>query len=256
MKNAILLLGSDVLPILTIISFTFVLAGFVKGVIGLGLPTVAIGLLGLVMTPVEAAALLIVPSLVTNIWQLAAGRRLVPLTRRLWPMLLGICVGTWAGAGLLMGDLNGSATTALGIALVLYALFGLASVQFSVPSRSEGWLAPLIGAATGAVSSATGVFVIPAVPYLQALGLDKDDLVQALGLAFTVSTIALAAGLAHEGAFRPSMAGVSILALVSALVGMMIGQGIRNRVRPAAFRFWFFLGLLVLGGHLALRTMF
>ncbi len=52
----------------------FLLAGFVKGVIGLGLPTVSIGLLGLLMTPAQAAAILVVPSLVTNIWQ-ANGRR-------------------------------------------------------------------------------------------------------------------------------------------------------------------------------------
>ena len=73
-----------------IATIAFLIAGFVKGVIGLGLPTVAIGLLGLVMPPAEAAALLVVPSLVTNVWQLAAGPSLMTLLRRLWPMLLGI----------------------------------------------------------------------------------------------------------------------------------------------------------------------
>ena len=83
-----------------LITLTFLLAGFVKGVIGLGLPTVAVGLLGLVMLPAEAAALLVVPSLVTNLWQLFAGPRFGALARRLWPMLVTICLGTWAGAGL------------------------------------------------------------------------------------------------------------------------------------------------------------
>ena len=78
------------------ITAIFVLAGFVKGVIGLGLPTVAMGLLALVMTPAQAAALLVVPSFLTNVWQ-AMGPELIPLVRRLWPMLLGICAGVWAG---------------------------------------------------------------------------------------------------------------------------------------------------------------
>ncbi|NVZ80096.1 sulfite exporter TauE/SafE family protein, partial [Pseudomonas gingeri] len=52
---------------------TFLLAGTVKGVIGLGLPTVAMGLLGLAMVPAQAAALLIIPATLTNVWQLAAG---------------------------------------------------------------------------------------------------------------------------------------------------------------------------------------
>jgi uncharacterized protein len=105
---------------------------------------------------------------------------------------------------------------------------------------------------TGLVTGATGVFVIPAVPYLQALRLEKDDLVQALGLSFTVSTAALAVNLGGAGALAPA-AGASLLALAPALAGMLVGQWLRARVRPERFRFWFFLGLLALGCHLALR---
>ena len=57
---------------------------------------------------------------------------------------------------------------------------------------------------TGIITAATGVFVIPAVPYLQAIGLEKDQLVQALGLSFTVSTLALAANIARAGALNVS----------------------------------------------------
>jgi uncharacterized membrane protein YfcA len=233
----------------------FLLAGFVKGVIGLGLPTVAVGLLGVVMAPAQAAALIVAPSLVTNLWQLAAGPRLKVLLRRLWPMLVGICLGTWAGAGLLSGAAGGWATTALGGALVLYALVGLSAARFAVPPRLEPFLSPAVGAATGLVTAATGIFVIPAVPYLQALALEKDDLVQALGLSFTVSTVALAGGLLRDGALGSSVAAASLLALAPALLGMVLGQRIRARVRPGPFRRWFFLGLLALGAHLALRTV-
>ena len=88
----------DSLPILSATAGAFLLAGFVKGVIGLGLPTVAIGLLGLLMTPAQAAAILVVPSLVTNIWQFVVGGELLALVRRMWPMLAGICIGTFIGA--------------------------------------------------------------------------------------------------------------------------------------------------------------
>lgn len=234
----------------------FLLAGFVKGVIGLGLPTVAVGLLGLMMAPAQAASLLVVPSLVTNVWQLATGPRFRPLLRRLWPMMLGICLGTWAGAGLLAGENADRATAALGAALILYAVFGLSAVRLSVHGRTERWLSPLVGAATGVVTAATGVFVIPAVPYLQALALEKEELVQALGLSFTVSTLALTANLAQIGAFHLTVAGTSLLALAPALAGMFVGQWIRLRVRPAMFRRCFFLGLLALGADLVLRSAF
>lgn len=240
---------------LIVTGLTFLLAGLVKGVIGLGLPTVAMGLLSVVMPPAQAASLLIVPSLVTNIWQLAAGPHFGKLLRRLWPMMSGIVLGTWAGAGLMTGDTADEAAIGLGGALMLYAGLGLAAVRLSVSARHETWLSPLIGAATGLVTAATGVFVIPAVPYLQALDLRKDDLVQALGLSFTVSTLALASSLASEGVFAMPVAGASLLALVPALAGMLLGGWVRGRVSEKVFRLCFFIGLLVLGGHLASRIL-
>jgi uncharacterized membrane protein YfcA len=235
------------------VALTFVLAGAVKGVTGMGLPTVAIGLLGLMMAPAQAAALLVVPSLVTNVWQFAAGPRRWATLRRLWPMLLAIFAATCLSTGLITGSSAGRATVALGAALVIYALVSLAKVQMPVSRRMEPWLSPVVGAATGVVTGATGVFVIPAVPYLQALGLEKDDLVQALGLSFTVSTIALGIGLAANDALHIAALGTSALYTVPALAGMFLGQAIRARVDAATFRLVFFIGLLLLGADLIFR---
>ncbi len=243
-----------VLSHLLSIAATFLLAGLVKGVIGLGLPTVAMGLLGLVMPPAQAAALLLVPSLVTNLWQLLGGRRFGALLVRLRGMMLGIGLGTWAGSGLIAGGATRFATPALGAALMAYAAVGLTRPDLRVPVRAEPWAGPLVGAVTGLVTGATGVFVIPAVPYLGALALERDDLIQALGLSFTASTLALAAGLAWHGALPAGVAGASVLALAPALAGMALGGWLRARVRPATFRLCFLLGLLVLGGELVWRN--
>ncbi len=240
---------------LLVATLTFLLAGFVKGVIGLGLPTVSMGLLSLVMAPAKAASLLIVPSFVTNVWQLAAGPSFSRLAYRLWPMLAGVVLGTLAGTGLLTGSHAGQAAVALGLLLILYAVLGLTSVRFAVAPAAEWWLGPLIGALTGLVTAATGVFVIPAVPYLGALNLDKDELIQALGLSFTVSTIALAAALAAGGAFALGEVGASTAALAPALLGMAAGGAVRGRFSEKTFRRVFFGGLLVLGAHLASRAL-
>ncbi|MGC2686271.1 MAG: sulfite exporter TauE/SafE family protein, partial [Pseudolabrys sp.] len=155
----------DAAPVLAAIAGAFLLAGFVKGVIGLGLPTVSIGLLGLLMTPAQAAAILVVPSLVTNVWQAAVGGSLLALARRLWPLLTGTCIGTVIGVALLPRDGNGRATMWLGLALVVYAAPGLVKVQFAVPRHAETWLGLLMGVATGAITIATGIFVMPGTPY-------------------------------------------------------------------------------------------
>ncbi|KMO16540.1 membrane protein [Methylobacterium platani JCM 14648] len=232
---------------------TFLLAGFVKGVIGLGLPTVAVGLLATMMTPAQAAALLVVPSFVTNIWQLLAGPRFGALLRRLWPMMAAIAAGTVASAGLIAGATGPGLGSALGFALVAYAAIGLAGLALRVPARAEPVLSPVVGLLTGLVTGATGVFVIPAVPYLQALNLGRDGLIQALGLSFTVSTVALAAGLAREGALPLAAGTASLVTLAPALLGMVAGQWLRGRVSASTFRRVFLVGLLLLGAHLALR---
>lgn len=169
------------LSTLILVCLVFVLAGFTKGIIGLGLPTIAMGLLVVVLPPAEAAALLILPSLVTNVWQMLDGPHLGPLLRRLWPLNVGVCLGTWLGAILLAGIGGRHGGLALGVALLAYAASGLAALRLVVPRVAEPVLGPITGALTGGITAATGVFVIPAVPYLQAIGLHKDELVQALG---------------------------------------------------------------------------
>jgi uncharacterized membrane protein YfcA len=232
----------------------FVVAGFVKGVIGVGLPTVAMGLMSVMLPPVEAAAILVVPSLVTNLWQAVAGSHLRALLRRMAGLLIGIGAGALVGAVLLIRP-DAQATVALGAALVVYAAVGLSPLRLAVPARAEWWAAPLAGVATGLITAATGVFVLPAGPYLQAIGLERDELVQAMGISFTTSTLALAAALGIAGAMPSALAGASLLALAPALAGMVLGQWLRRRISPAAFRLCFFLGLAVLGAHLMLRSV-
>ncbi len=243
----------DDLPRLLLIAGIFALAGLVKGVLGLGLPTVAIGLLSLVMRPVEAAALLVVPAMVTNGWQLAAGGAVRPLLVRFRGLLVTVVLGTWAGAGVLAGGSARWAVAALGVALAAYAVLGLTRVRMHVAPAAERWAGPVVGGLTGLVAGATGVFVVPMVPYLSALGLERDALVHALGVAFTVSTLALTTALLAYGAFPLSAAWGSVLAVGPALVGMAAGGWVRGRVRAERFRVWFFVGLLVLAAELVAR---
>lgn len=235
------------------IAITFLGAGFVKGVTGMGLPTVAMGILGALISPLAAASLLIVPSFFTNLWQLLAGPSFGKLVIRLWSMMLAIAVGTIAGTAVLVGGSIAITTSMLGLSLVIYATYTLFARQLQVPARLERLLSPVTGLLTGLIAGATGVFVIPAVPYLQALGLRKDDLVQSLGLSFTISTAALAVGLSSRQAYSGELLLVSVLAIVPSLVGMFLGQACRRRIGPENFRQWFLIGLMILGLEMALR---
>jgi uncharacterized membrane protein YfcA len=246
---------TDSLLSLSLIAFAFVLAGLVKGVIGMGLPTIAIGMLGLVVTPVEAAAMLVLPSLVTNIWQLISGPSFFALLKRFKTLLIGICCGTPLGVSFIVSGQTAIVTAGLGFVLMVYGIYGLAAVRISIAARAESWLSPLIGFVTGIVSGATGIAALPTAPYFTALELNRDDLIQALGLSFTVASISLAIGLLITGEYEVEIATTSLLALVPAFIGMFFGQFLRKKIPQDKFRRYFFFSLVLLGAATSFRAI-
>jgi uncharacterized membrane protein YfcA len=243
-------------PVLILIAAAFLLAGFVKGVIGLGLPTVSMGLLAVAMQPAHALAIVIVPAIVTNIWQTFVGPYLRDIIRRLWPLMIGTVIGIWLNSGMLTGPYARYATVVLGLLLVIYAIIGLNKFAFTVARRDEGWIGGIVGVVTGVISATTGVQVIPSMPFMQAIGMEKDELVQALGVFFTVATVALAFNLTASGLLTAATALPGAVAMAASFAGMFIGQAVRSRMQPEVFRRWFLIALILLGLYLAGSTVF
>jgi len=229
----------------------FVLAGGVKGITGMGLPTVAVSLLGLWMTPLQAAALLVMPSLATNIAQ-CLGPALRQLAQRLWPAWLAMAAAiVWVpepDAQTMRVDPR----ALLGAVLVLYGVWGLWRPAGPDLSRRTRWLGVLVGAATGAVTTVTAVFAMPLVPYLQSLRLEKDAMVQALGLSFTVATLALALRLGRSGSLV-LLSPESAVALGSAMVGLVLGAALRARISASVFQRALMAVFIALGAANMLR---
>jgi uncharacterized membrane protein YfcA len=242
--------GVMVEPLLILIAAAFLLAGFVKGTIGLGLPTVSMGLLAVTMPPSRALAIVIVPAIVTNIWQTFGGPYLRDIVRRLWPLMIGTVFGIWLNSGMLTGPYARYGPIVLGVLLVIYAIVGLSKFSFRVAPSNEKWVGGLVGVVTGMVSAATGVQVIPSMPFMQAIGMEKDELVQALGVFFTVATVALAFSLTSAGLLGAATALPGAVAMAAAFAGMFIGQAVRSRMQPDAFRRWFLIALIFLGLYL------
>lgn len=234
---------------------TFLLAGTVKGVIGLGLPTITLGLMTLLLDLPSAMALLIVPSLATNLWQAAIGGHALDILRRTWPFLLMATVTIWIGA-LALSRVDLSYLSALlGLLLVAYAAIGLAGFRLSLPPRAILWSGPLFGIANGVLTGMTGSFMVPGVLYLQALGMPRDMLVQAMGMLFMASTAGLAVALGGNVHIDAELGLASALGLVPAILGMILGRKIRSLLSETRFRLIFFMGILALGLYIAVSTL-
>ena len=239
----------DTLAILAIVG-TFLIAGAVKGVIGLGLPTVSLALLTVAIDLPSAMALLLVPSFVTNLWQAASGGNAKAIFRRIWPFLLMATVTVWLDAGALTRVDLSLLSALLGALLVVYATVNLAGFCFALTARQEAWVGPLIGSANGILTGMTGSFVVPGVMFLQAIGLSRDMLIQAMGMLFTASTLALAAALQGSAFLTLELGALSAAALLPALAGMALGQRLRKRLPEQLFRRVFFAALLILGAYI------
>ena len=161
-----------------------------------------------------------------------------------------------AGADRRSGPYARYGAIVLGLLLVIYAIVGLSKFSFSVARSNEKWIGGIVGLVTGAVSAATGVQVIPSMPFLQAIGMEKDELVQALGVFFTVATLALAFTLTSAGLLGASTALPGAVAMASAFAGMFIGQAVRSRMQPEAFRRWFLIAMIFLGLYLAASAVY
>jgi uncharacterized membrane protein YfcA len=240
-------MNSTVISHILLVGAIFMLAGAVKGISGMGLPTVAMSLLGLWMPATQAAALLIMPSLATNLAQ-CRGPHGRSLARRLWPLWLGLATTAFCAPGL-GGGSEATARRLLGAALVSYGVWGLWRLNLPQLSAEQRWVGAMAGLLTGAVTAATAVFVLPMVPYLQALRFDKDEMVQALGLSFGVATLALAMrlGLGLEpSAGSRWLTPLSAWALGASFAGLWLGTRLRAALSGAAFQrslFVIFIGL-------------
>lgn len=237
------------------IALTFVLAGMVKGVTGMGLPTVAMGILGSLISPVAAAAMLLLPSLISNLFQFGGGGNTRMLLKRLWPMLLTVVIATLLASVWITGGETSRTQFALGLALMVYALWTLTGKRIAIAPRREKPLSLVVGFATGLLTGGTGVFVMPAVPWIQSLGFEKDELVQALGISFTFSTLALALGLWWHDALPVQSLSLSAFAIVPALLGQWAGTRIRRVISPVVFKRCFLFCLLGLSIEMMLRAV-
>ncbi|HET6466802.1 MAG TPA: sulfite exporter TauE/SafE family protein [Geminicoccaceae bacterium] len=238
-----------------IVAAAFALGGAVKGVVGLGLPTVALAVLGTGLGPSEALPLLVAPAFLTNVWQATAGGRLASLLRRFWPLLLAGVPGAVLGTAIFVRAEPALLDTLLGAVLCAYAVSSLSGRSLAVPGGRERALGPVVGFGTGVVAGTTGTLVLPVVPYLTGLGLERDELVQAMGISFALSSFTLGAALSAQGALGFERLAASILAVLPAAAGMLAGQRIRQRIPPQRFRQGLFLCLLALGANLIWRGL-
>ena len=241
--------------VVVLVVLVFFVAGTIKGLIGFGLPTVSIAILAAFLGLIEAMTLMLLPSLITNLFQGLVGKYLIRLIRRYWSMFIFGAVFTWLSSSLLSTGHAATFAVILGVVLTLYGISSLYSLQLPSPGSRERWISPLVGMVSGGITGITGIFLVPAVGYLQALRMERDELIQAIGLWVTIATLSLAFSLKDHDLFSNELGLLSLTAVLPALLGMWVGRVLRPRLSESAFRHLFFAALMLLGIYISVSTI-
>ena len=241
--------------VVVLVVLVFFVAGTIKGLIGFGLPTVSIAILAAFLGLIEAMTLMLLPSLITNLFQGLVGKYLIRLIRRYWSMFIFGAVFTWLSSSLLSTGHAATFAVILGVVLTLYGLSSLYSLQLPSPGSRERWISPFVGIVSGGITGITGIFLVPAVGYLQALRMERDELIQAIGLWVTVATLSLAFSLKDHDLFSNELGLLSLTAVLPALLGMWVGRILRPRLSESVFRHLFFAALMLLGVYISVSAI-
>jgi uncharacterized membrane protein YfcA len=225
----------------------FLLAGTVKGLVGLGLPTIVIALTTLVLPLTESIAMIALPTIFTNVWQAAVGGNFRRILRRQWPLIVPLAIVLYLTMWLVGQKGPDWAFLVLGTVLIVYSGLGLFRIRLHIHADLEKPLAPLIGMVSGFVAGVVGVPIIPLMPYLQGLDIKPSELVQTLGVVLCATSLTLTSSLLFFGLLDGPRAVVSAAAVVPALAGMWVGQQVRLRLSVEQFRLAVFWALLLTG---------
>ena len=223
-------------PLVILASLGAVLAGaLVKGVTGIGLPMVAVPLMVQVMPAPIAIALLSVPVLSSNLFQLNDRTEVLQATRRFWPLLLVMVAGVVVGALLLISLDARVLEIVMGGLVIALALFYMAKPEIEIAPRHERIASPLVGLAGGLLGGLSSFYGPPLVLYLIALRLPKDRFVLTISLFYFVGQIPLYVmlGASHLLGWSEFLASLGLS--VVAYFGVQLGQKLRERLDPVLF---------------------
>lgn len=241
---------------IALICAAFLIGGGVKGMLGLGLPLTAVALMSTFLDLRMAIPLLVIPVIVTNIWQGFRGDQMAAILRRYWTLFGCSCIGIWLGTVALFRIDPAILITTLGVVVCVFTVINLFALRLTVPARSMVFLSPAVGLFSGVLSGTTGSLGAPVVMYFQALGLPKDTFVQALGLQFLITAAVWMVALVEQGALKGPGFAISALAVAPAAVGMVAGQWLRNRLSQERFSTWVYAFLFLVGLNLIRKGMF
>jgi len=230
-------------------------AGVIKGITGFAMPMILISGLSTITTPELALAGLILPTVVTNVWQaLREGlRAAVEAMRAFWIYLGIVLVMIMVSAQLVQVLSDRVLFLLVGIPVCGFAVLQLVGWRPTIAPSARRAFEVVIAALAGFFGGISGIWGPPTVLYLTALDTPKALQVRIQGVIYGLGSVVLMVAHIRSGIFNGETAMFSAALLVPALVGLMIGFRVQDRIDQTLFRRITLMVLVVAGLNLIRR---
>lgn len=226
----------------------FLLAGIIKGFLGIGMPAAAMGLLTLFLPPAEAIPLLWLPILVTNALQYAHAPEKKDIAATYWLFAVALVVAIFVTSMFAAHYPAALLTVAIGIAMVIFALNSLSGMTLPI-GPGKGWQIGF-GVISGILGGVSSIWSPTVAMYLVARNVDKERFIGATGFLFLLGAIALGAGEVIAGLITVPVLLKSLIGLGVVLIGFRVGELMRGGVSQALFRKIVLIAFLIMGVRL------
>jgi uncharacterized membrane protein YfcA len=207
------------------------------------------------LPPLQAIALLVVPVISTNIFQVFHQGLFVAVARRYWSLILTIAITATLASRLIVSVNNEALSIAIGFIIAIIGLMRVIQLPVGIPDRHEVWLNPLIGVISGLVGSVSNLFGPPVFAYLSMRGIKKDSFIVGIAMVFLVGAIPLHANLFVLGVTTSETLILSTLITIPVVAGMALGTWLRSRFSQAMFENTLVAIIIVAGLNLIRRGL-
>jgi uncharacterized membrane protein YfcA len=240
---------------IAIVFVAYFISAFLKGISGLGFSTICLGLLTIFLDPKLAIPLVFIPSLSSNLIVMIEVGHFFESLKRFWLLILSALPGLVIGMVFLNNSGSDGPRFILGTIMLIYSMWALRVEILHLSERLEKILLVPVGVISGMVNGITGSQIMPIMPFLLSLKMDRNVLVQTMNCAFTFNTLVMIMGFSKIGLYKLPVISLSIVGIIPVALGVCLGGRIRRKASEAMFRRMVLGFLMVMGTILILRVL-
>jgi len=242
--------------ILIQIIIIFFAGGIVKGLIGVGLPTVTLTFLSFVFDIKEAISIILIPVIITNLYQMINGKYLKQIINDTKVFQISALIFIFPGFYFLLIFKSNTVLIILALILIYNSALGLIKYEIKFKNFKSNYYQLSIGSLTGIVTGITGIYTMPFIFLIQSLKYKKNKIIQLMGLTFFIFSSAQFLLFSLSDLINTKVLILSSVACVPIFLGVYLGTHLRENISETLFKLLFNLMLIFMGFLLIIKTIF